>query len=47
MGTVIACLLQERSRHSSALIQRRSPGGRLLVASAASAHLEAIGGTAK
>jgi hypothetical protein len=47
MGTVIACLLQERSRHSSALIQRRSPGGLLLVVSAASGHRAAIGGTGK
>jgi hypothetical protein len=47
MGTVIACLLQERSRLSSALIQRRSPGGLLLVVSAASEHRAVIGGTAK
>ncbi len=47
MGTVIDCLLQERSRHSSVLIQRRSPGGLLLGVSAVSARQAVIGGTGK
>jgi hypothetical protein len=47
MGTVIACLLPERWRHSSELILRRSPDGQLLGESAAYAHLVVTVGTAK
>lgn len=47
MGTVIACLLPERLRHSSALIQRRLPDGLRLAESAVSARQAGTGGTGK